>query len=160
MTFRIYLIIISASILGILSCQKFEPEIYPNLPDSVALGKSLIAFNGELVDYKPTFKIPSPLNDVLELRFTYQNHYIFDWIELDTGRVDNPFEFSISSDNQPFNYEKVGFNYLDITALNQSTRTVEGRFYVKFERVSTGHITTQNNLPTILLYQGVFHENY
>jgi hypothetical protein len=155
-----YLLILGFSISN---CQKFEPEPFANLPDSVELGKSVVYLNGELVDYQPKIRQLVPQFEEINIEFIEDNsRYLTHRLVLDTGKTYNHLTFFQSiSDRIPHTYEPIDTsNYLLITELNRTTRTIQGKFYGTFERTSTGVITNNNNLPIKLLFQGVFHENY
>jgi hypothetical protein len=172
-----YLIALCTAMLVFGACAK-EPSAAENLPSEVNLGESQTYLNGKLESNYKSYVLyveaDKTMNyifyDSIELKI---NSVGFSWLPLTTGDFElhderilfvkalTSFNQIISEDLEGYSYklidEEEGF--LKVEALDTVQHTVKGRFQAKFKRTSkngNGNL----GLPKILLFQGVFHEEY
>jgi len=174
-----FLLIIGAIMLAI-SCDKGElnpPEAV--LPDEVALGESEIYLNGELKEgYQHDFKYIE-VYQTMNYGFIERpqallvNIFGFSWLPLEAGdfalhtepipfiKAKTSFSQVVDEDLEGYSYELMDADegFFHVEYLDTVNQEVKGRFKAKFKRTSKNG-NGDLGLPKVLLFQGVFHENY
>lgn len=162
------------------SCDKDEldpPEAV--LPDEIAFGESEVYLNGELKDgYQPAFKYIE-VYKTMNYGFLERpqelliNSVGFSWLPLETGNFElhteripfikakTSFNQTIQEDLEGYSYELIDADegFFNVEALDTVKHEVKGRFKAKFKRTSKNG-NGDLGLPKVLLFQGVFYENY
>lgn len=162
------------------SCDKDEldpPEAV--LPDEVAFGESEIYLNGELKEgYIPGFlyiKVYQTMNYGFSEspRLLLSNTVGFSWLPLEPGnfalhteripfiKAKTSFSQIIDEDLEGYSYELIDADegFFNVESLDTVKLEVKGRFKAKFKRTSKNG-NGDLGLPKVLLFQGVFYENY
>jgi hypothetical protein len=158
-------------------CAK-EPTPFENLPSEVNLGESVIYLNGQLEsNYRPDFKYIE-INKIMNYGFYDSvdlkiNILGFGWLPLSSGDFElheerilfvkalTNFDQVISEDLKGYSYKLIDADegFFNVESLDTVQHIVKGRFQAKFKRTSKNG-NRDLGLPKILLFQGVFHEQY
>jgi hypothetical protein len=180
---NIFFLLLFTGAFLVSNCSK-EPEIVEAvLPDSVELGKSELYLNGLRDDsYATDFRIDT-LHQLLNFVYgkvrneEYLEYLItgFSWVPVQDGffsvfgrEKTTPGDYAISTFSHLIAEDLLGYsyklieperNFFEIEHLDTAKMEVSGRFRVKFERTSKNG-NPDFDLPKVMLFQGVFHENY
>ena len=176
---NIMYIIITAAIFTISACEKGDMPMEVTLPDEVPFGTTEVYLNGTLMpSYQNTFEYWSGSKTMVfgfleRPSSRYSNSFGFGWLPLREGKypIGKPgvlYEVATTGFSQIFHQEDDGDEYtligpengyFHITYLDTINKEVKGHFKAIFKRTKKNYIRS-GDLPMILLYQGIFYDNY
>ena len=174
--FRIFLFSV---VFSFTACEKENTPVEVTLPEEVAFGTSEVYLNGtHMPAYQNQFSYNSGSKNngfsfYEDLRPGFSNSVSFGWMPLREGRypIGKPgvlHEIATANFSQVINEDEFGYKYtliepengyFHITHLDTINKEVKGHFKAKFRRAKKNGYK-DGNLPKILLYQGIFYDNY
>jgi len=165
---------------SILNCSPDTIEIpITELPESVEMGTSILYLNGEVVDDYEFRTFHDTVNNHIGFVFTkestepsYRNNLQFVFLPLENGNyiIHRTRDLNVGafSTFRQSNFEESGWEYellkpengfFEISAIDTIEQIVQGKFRSRY-KLKDKHGFKDTGLPGMILFEGIFHENY